>query len=197
MYSPHSDLYKMFHTPNFIVFRVDIGGKEYWGRPNTIRVEHPFKPGLNQQGTFDVYSNVQSFLQGAISDQIPVTSVTIKGIEAIDTVNCEPLDNILSTCFEISNIPSKADVGIIRRNIPDMLVRLELALEEFEGIHNFVKYKLAHECIEELISECKSCPHDLSENGRINLVRDLKEKVSVSVANLIELSTRQTTEVFV
>ena len=190
MYSPHSDLHKMFYTPEYIVFRVEINGKEYLGRPNTLRIKHPFDPGDHQSAIFYTYSSVQSFMAGYIGDQIQVTSEEIRGIEAIDTVNPEPLNKILAACNDIYNINPKADIGIIRRNIVPLLVTLSTALQEYEQVHELSRYEGVYDDIEALILECAKCPADLSEGGRANFVRSLKEKISVDVSRLIELSAQ-------
>lgn len=191
MYSPHSDLHKMFYTPEFIVFRVEIESKEYLGRPNTLQIKHPFDPGTNQKAIFYTFSSIQSFQAGYISDQIQVTSATIKGIEAIDTISREPLNNILAACNEINNIHESADAGIIRRNISPLLLRLSAALEKYEETHNLARFEVVYEDITELINECTKCPYDLSENGRASIVRNLKDRISVGVTRLIELSATQ------
>lgn len=188
MYSPHNDLHKMFYTPEFIVFRVDINGKEYLGRPNTIQIKHPFDPGQNQKAIFYTYSSIESFLQGNISKEIRVTAQEIKGLEAIDTVNSEPLNKLLSICNDLNNLSQKSDVGIIRRNIPVILSQLLIAIDEYENVHGCLKYDIAYESIEECVNDCRNCPYDLSEIGRANLIRDLKEKISVHVSNLIEFT---------
>ncbi len=189
MYSPHSDLYKMLHTPEFILFRVDINGKEYLGRPCTITVDHPYGETTNQKGVFRTFDSEQSFLSGNVSEEIQVTSTTIKGIEAIDSVDRTPLNNILAACYETSQIPERPDIGIVRRNITPVLERLLAALSDYETLHHLAHYEVAFDDIEELINECKLCPTDLSENGRASIVRNLKKKISVNVSNLIEFSS--------
>src|SRR5687768_15609580 len=114
MYSPHSDLYKMIHTPGFVVFRVLVDGVEYLGRPITVGVDNLWRPGPNQKATFQIYRSVQDFMAGYIQSEIEVTSANTIGLEAIDTGGRQPFDNVLSTCFEISKINSKADIGIIK-----------------------------------------------------------------------------------
>lgn len=112
MYSPYSDLHKMLHTPEFILFKVNIAGREYFGRPDTIRVKHAYdlEP---QSGIFTAYSSQQAFEAGYPGEKLPVDSTIIKGIKAIDIVNPTPLNLILAACNEINQITTipVADVG--------------------------------------------------------------------------------------
>ena len=188
MYSPLSDLQKMFYSPEFVVFRVDINGKEYLGRPNTI--PYHYDPGAKQKVTFITYSSVQSFMAGYISDEIQVTSADLKGIEAIDTVSSEPLRKILAACNNIENIPVQANVGIILRNVVPMLVTLSGAMEEYEQAHNLIRFETVYEDIEDLMKECAKCPLDLHESRRSSMIRNLKERVSFDVTRLIDLSAQ-------
>lgn len=190
MYSPHSDLYKMIHTPGFIVFRVSVDGKEYLGRPISVGVDNFWQPGPNQSATFQIYRSMQDFMAGYIQSEIQVTSANTIGLEAIDAYGRESLDSILSACFEISEINPKADIGIIKRVIPDMLNRLAETLNEFEQLHNLIRYERAYYYIEDLALDCHRCRYDLSEVERADMVRNIKEKVRIAVTNLIEFATR-------
>lgn len=193
MYNPLSDLHKMFWTPEFVVFRVEINGKQYLGRPNTIHVKHPYDPGTNQSGIFRTASSVQAFLAGYIDDEIPVTSATVKGIEAIDTIDRVPLDKILAACNDINNIPVRADIGVIRRNIAPMLDRLMAALEAWEHVHDFPRFEVIYEDLDDLKKEVSSAPFNLSEQGRESTVRNMKERVSARVTRVIEMAMYQPT----
>jgi hypothetical protein len=68
---------------------------------------------------------------------------------------------------------------------------LSAALGEYEEAHNLVTFEVVYEDIRELMNECAKCPYELSENGRASLVRNLKDKISVAVTRLIELSAMQ------
>jgi hypothetical protein len=178
----------MIHTPGFIVFRVEIEGKEFLGRPISVGVDSIWNPGVNQQGLFQTYSTIQSFMAGYINNEMKVTSETIKGIEAIDTVDNGPLNNIFTACHEIDDIPSIADIGVIKRYVPKILQALSASLTAYEELHNLNRYALVFEEIDQLAKECGTLPYNLSEIERKNFIRNLKEKVSINVTRLIELS---------
>lgn len=187
MYSPKSDLHKMIYTPEFIAFRVKIEGIEFIGRPNTITYNASAE-GTKQQGLFYAYDGIESFIAGNHFKEIPVTSHAIIGIEAIDTVTPGPLNDILSACYEIENIPVKANIGFIRRNIPEILQRLCKALEEYEHVHSFIKFEIVFFEIQNIIKDCETC--GLPDNDREAFIRILKDKISYRVSNFINLQRK-------
>ena len=189
MYSPHSDLHKMFYTPEFIVFRADIKGQQFLGRPTTLHIDHPWVPGRNQQAVFQTFSSVQSYLAGYIDLEIPVTSMDIKGIEAIDTIDPDPLNKILAACNDINNIKDIPDVGILWRNIAPLLDNLVRSLEAYEDIHGQARYEKVYDDIEDIRNECMRCPANLSDNSRAGIARNMKEKISFDVTRLIEMGS--------
>lgn len=188
MYSPFSDLFKMFHTPDFIIFRVLINDKIYLGRPNTMSVDNLFTGGKNQKAEFFTYSSIEAFIQGEVLDKLIVTAPEINGLEAIDIINPEPLNKILSICLEFDNISEKSDIGIIKRSIPETLEQLLIAIENYEKLHNSDKYEIAYDFIDEVINDCKNASYTLSELDKKKLIINSKEKVSVKISNLIEFS---------
>lgn len=178
----------MLLSPEFIIFRVEIDGKEYLVRPNTLYLDHPWTP-KKQSAKLNIFSSLQSFKCGYLSGEISVTSADVIGVEAIDTVDPIPLNTILAACNELENINLRADIGVIYRNIAPILHRLMEAMEDFEHIHDLRRYETAYEDINDLIHDCSKCRPDMSELERSNFVRDLKERVSVRVSRLIELAS--------
>jgi hypothetical protein len=178
----------MFHTPELILFKVEINGKQYYGRPNTLYVENFFKPNPNQKALFYTYVDERSYLQGNRDGEIQVTALEIKGLEAIDTVKREPLDKILFHCNELSKC--KQDMWYISKAIPKILSELIIAIEEYEDIHSCKKYEVLYDDIEEIVNNCNAYPINAPEMSRSNLVRDIKEKISYRIDNLIEFSAR-------
>jgi len=189
MYNPLSDLHKMFLTPEFILFRVEIKGQEYLGRPNTLVVDHQWVPGKNQEAKFRTSSSIQSFLARYVDDEIPVTSGIIKGLEAIDTVDPGPLNAILAACNDINNVAEVPNIGTLYRDIPPMLVALIHAVEDYEQLHGQPRFEVMYDDIEDLRKECVRCPADLSDNGRAGIVGNLKEKIGSRVTRLIEIGS--------
>lgn len=191
MYSPHSDLVKMFYSPSFIVFRVLIDNeKEYWGRPSTIRTgpfDHPI-----YDGKFDIYASIDGFMRGNILGNIEVKKEQIKGLEAYDIINPEPLKRILSICNEFESIPNNADIGIIKIVVPEILNRLLVALNDFQDLHEYQKFEAYYDDIEETISQCENALYTVTNQQREDLINYSKERVSTRVTWLIERADKKT-----
>src|SRR5258705_8958517 len=104
MYSPLNDLQKMWLTPRYIIFKVDIGGKVYYGRINNAICE-PFDIVLS--GKFEAYSSLLASQTGSTGEEIIVTPKEIIGLEAYDILsnkNPSPFSKIIACCWEIENI---------------------------------------------------------------------------------------------
>lgn len=190
MYSPHSDLYKMFHTPDFILFRVKIKGSEHFGRVDTINTQIPYKQ-QPVSGTFITFDGQNGFEAGIPVSIIPVDAATVEGIEAIDILNPAPLNAILAACNEIDEITqtkSAADIGLIRYEIPVYIEDLLAAMLEFEQLHDLKHNEKIHADIEAIRKQLSSSPDNATELERKKVLTECRETIAACVSTFIELA---------
>lgn len=188
MYSPYSDLEKMFETPKAFLFKVSINGKEYFCRVNTL--SHITKP---VSGSLEIYPNVMAFQRGeAPSHRMIVDNKEVIGIEVIDTKfdgKPAPINVILAYCNAIDEIKEDADIGVIRRNIPPLIENLMGAVEEY--ILEYPSYNPPYtvDVINELIGECKNAKDNSTGEERKKIITNVKHVVSFQISSLVRLSS--------
>lgn len=174
MYSPHSDLYKMFHTPDFILFRVKIKESEYFGRVDTINTQRPYTP-QPVSGTFITFENQQGFETGIPISIILVDATTVEGIEAIDILNPAPLNAILAACNEIDEITQikpATDIGLIHYEIPVYIEYLLAAMLEFEQLHDLKHNEKIFADIEAIRKQLSGSPDNATETERKKILTE-------------------------
>lgn len=185
MYSPYSDLEKMFWTPNYILFRCLIDGKEYFGRPKDIHMGDVSNQKF-RHCSFQYWDSFGQYLSGTMPRILEeVTTNRVIGLEAIDSLsNKEPstLSQILSLCNEIAQIPEASDIGIMRNNIPAILDRLLNVIEIYSLEHPKAYTKNSIYSIDELKTEFENIDDSLkSEQYRKEKIVNLKEKLSQNI----------------
>jgi hypothetical protein len=119
----------MFYTPNYLVFRVRINDKEYFGRMKHGRTSRPF--GITA-GTFRGYRSLLSSMGGGHGEEIEITSNDVIGLEVIDINSSKApsgISKILAACNEIQNVPSTSN------ETTALIDNLISALQEFNDEH--------------------------------------------------------------
>lgn len=192
MYSPYSDLEKMFWTPSYILFRCLIDGEEHLGRPKDIHMgdihNQKFK-----HCRFQYWDSIGQYFSGTMPKLLEeIKSSQVVGLEAIDTISKkEPstLSKILTVCNEISLIENNADIGFLIFTIPEILGKLSNVIGEYGEEHpksytgNPIYY------INEMKAEFENIDPALnSDQYRKDKIINLKEKVSLNIHQMFSLS---------
>lgn len=192
MYSLYSDLEKMFWTPNYILFRCLIDGKEYIGRPKDIHMgdisNQKFK-----HCRFQYWDSIGQYFSGTMPQILEeVKSNQVIGLEAIDTLSKEnpsTLSQILAICNEISLVDDKTDLGEIKKSVPDLLEKLYHAIHTYRMEHPkaYTGNPLYH--INEYKAEFENIDVTLDTfQYKRDKVRNLKEGISHQIHQLFVIS---------
>lgn len=185
MYSPYSDLEKMFWTPNYILFRCLIDGKEYFGRPKDIHMGDVSNQKF-RHCSFQYWDSLGQYLSGTMPELLEeVTANRVVGLEAIDSLsNKKPstLSKILSICNEIDQLNELEDIGFMKTSIPEKLERFKITVQEYEEEHKKAYTQNLIYLIDEYKTEFENIGDSLnSEQYRKEKIVNLKEKLSQNI----------------
>jgi hypothetical protein len=145
MYSPFDDLQKMWLTPHYILFKVDINGKQYYGRVSSL-ISKPFN------GKFEGFDNLFAAQSGSPGIEIRVSPEEITGLEAYDSFSNQdpsPFSKILLACIKFDKIST------IDENATLIVQNIINAIEDFTKEHQEAKNNTANTIanIKELLAE--------------------------------------------
>ncbi|MBI3718680.1 MAG: hypothetical protein HY252_08805 [Sphingobacteriales bacterium] len=129
MYSPLNSLEEMWNTPHYILFKVLINGKEYYGRPGNAIAE-PFDKIISAR--FNRYNSLLSAQSSSVGEEVIIKPSDIMGLEAFDIVSSKspsPFSKILDTCNTIGQVEKISEMTLL------LIDNLIDAIEEFIKEH--------------------------------------------------------------
>lgn len=182
-------LQKMWLPPYYLLFKVTIDGTQYLGRVDTLRYEQHFnKPSI---GIFKSYKSIEDFRIGAVDKEIKTSSDKVEILEVIDSCSEQhpsAINSLITVCQKVIDTPNNADIGTVRRTLPDTLDELNYCVVDFCSLHKTAIKGDISEYIEETKKEIKKIPDNFSLDHQKILIEDLKERIFYLVDNLIRYS---------
>lgn len=143
--------------------------------------------------SFQYWDSIGQYLSGTMPQLLEgVTSNRVVGIEAIDSLSEQDPSNLaglLSICNEFAELNEDADMGVIKRHIPEMLERLYSKVQEYGVEHPKAYTENPLYSFNELIAEFENIGDSLgTEQYRKDKIAYLKERISYHIHQLFSLS---------
>ena len=169
-----------YHLP-FIMVQIEVEGKEgqYIGSVISVKM----KGGTVESGDFHPYLKMDYFEAFTIYPN----KFTIKNIIDIDA---PPDSTTLNGIFSVSSLFDKIttrDIGVIRRNIPELLILFKKYIQEFNSIHPDHNIERALYLTNEAIEMCENFTSstEITENNIVNLLATVKANIMEGIRTFI------------
>lgn len=191
MYSPYSDLQKMWNSPNYLVFRFSVDGKEYFGRPIDVlcKKENADSPTTLVGYRYIIYNNLIDFRNGLEKERVEIyKSQFIVGKEVVDSIslqNPSPINLLLESCNRLDSFKNVIEIGLLKRIIPDILNEIYSYTKDFLSEHPRGNERDLRHFIDKYIKEIETIPYSASKLEIDNLFRDIIEVISSEISIII------------